>query len=140
MDCRLLNSSVIRSIVRLLVRGSFRTPGRCYDLRLRSFGSRSTATELLRLRIPVLTGSDRHMARGRARAPGEMPGEHKRPFVLHFSETDRLLRWHWYCRGKKGSRSCGATPVRKAVEFEEWIGEKGLWSWTDHRSEERRVG
>ena len=61
-----------------------------------------------------------------------MPGEHKRPFVLHFSETDGVLRWHWYCRGKKGSRSCGATPVRKAVEFEEWIGEKALWSWTDN--------
>ena len=86
---------------------------------------------LTEVRIPVLTRVGTWPA-GEHGPQGEMPGEHKRPFVLHFSETDGVLRWHWYCHGKNGSRSCGATPVRKAVEFEEWIGEKALWSWTDH--------
>jgi hypothetical protein len=56
------------------------------------------------------------------------PGTSTGPVV----RADGLLKWHWYCRGKKDGRSCGAPPSWKAVEFEEWIGEKALWSWTDH--------
>jgi hypothetical protein len=49
IDCSDANSSVIRSIVATpRARFSIRTPCRCYDLRSESFGSRSTATDLLR--------------------------------------------------------------------------------------------
>jgi hypothetical protein len=62
---------------------------------------------------------------------GETPGERKRPIILHFSETAEGLKWHWFCRGEKDRRPCGATPTRYAVEFEAWIGEQALWRWTN---------
>ena len=94
---------------------------------------------LTEVRIPVLTRVGTWPA-GEHGPQGEMPGEHKRPFVLHFTETPKGLKWLWFCRGERDGRPCGATPTKYAAYFEDWIDALALQRWPGGMSQWQAEG